>query len=124
LAHLHLLSHLAVEMRRPIQCLGLLEAVFGFLPLPACLLQLPAKGQRIAFHDIVDEVKHIRDTPALQSLLRELEESLGPSTAQGTHGRSEGGKPLVDERLPGRIAAIFHRFFPQNVPGGKVQEDQ
>jgi hypothetical protein len=75
-------------MRLPLQCLGLLESIFGFLQLPACLLQLPAKGQRITFHNIVYEVKHIRDTQALQPLLSELDEGLGPITDQVAHWRS------------------------------------
>ena len=70
LAHLHLLSPLAGEMRLAIPCLELLESVFGFLQLPACLLQLPAKGQRITFHDIVYEMNHNRDTQTLQPLTR------------------------------------------------------
>jgi hypothetical protein len=88
LAHLPLLSHLALEMRLPLQCLGLLESVFGLLSLPACLLQLPAKGQGITCHNVVYEVKHLRDTQARQSLVSELEERLGPLTAQGAHWRS------------------------------------
>ena len=57
------------------------------------------------------EVEHIRDTQAPQPLFGELDESLRPGTDQGAHGGSQSFKPLVHEGFPGRIAAIFHRFF-------------
>lgn len=67
---------------------------------------------------------YLRDTQALQPLFGELDEGLRPVTDQGAHGGSQRFQPLVHEGLPGRIAAIFHHFFQQDIPRGEVQKDQ
>ena len=66
------------------------QSLLGFVSAWCACRQTPAKGQRIALHDLMDEVKEIRHTQALQALFGELDQRLGPVTHQVQHARCPG----------------------------------
>ena len=56
-------------------------------------------------------VKEIGHTQALEALLGELDERLGPVTHQGQRAGAQGLQPLVHQRFPRGVGAMWQSHF-------------
>ena len=86
------------------------------------LLQTTAKGQRIALDQVMDEVKQIRHTQAVQARFGQLHQGLGSVTDQVQHPHTQCLKPCLDQRVPGLIGAIIGDLFNHQIAAYQVHE--
>jgi hypothetical protein len=88
------------------------------------LAHTPAKGQGIALHNVMHEVKEIGHTQALKALFGELDERLGPVTHQIQHAGAQGLQPLVHQGFPRGVGAIVCHLLLHHVASRHILEDQ
>ena len=84
----------------------------------------PSDGERGTLHQIMHDMQEIWPTQALQALVREWDQRLGPVADQRPPTGPQGQESLIPHGLPRRLGAVFCHVFQQQRARAQVHKDQ